>query len=199
MFLYVANILWRGNGVKVAGQFGISVADYLEGELISDIKHEYVNGEVYAMSGARRAHNIISSNLLGLLFHHLRGTPCRVFGSDMKVGIMTRTDDCFYYPDVHVSCETHGHEHYNSRPKLIIEVLSDSTERKDRAEKFYDYRKILSLEEYVLVAQDSLRIEIYRRRSGWDLELLGAGADFQFESVGLVLTVADIYQDVDFR
>ncbi|TAN51949.1 MAG: Uma2 family endonuclease [Methylococcaceae bacterium] len=184
--------------MTAAEQLKISVADYLAGELISDIKHEYVNGMVYAMAGAKRSHNIISANLLGLLFNHLRGTPCRVFGSDMKVGIQTRTHDCFYYPDVHVSCEAHGHEHYNSQPELIIEVLSDSTERKDRAEKFYDYRKIPSLEEYVLVAQDSLRIEIYRRRSGWDLNLLEAGASFQFESVGLALTTADIYQGVEF-
>jgi Uma2 family endonuclease len=175
----------------------ISIDDYLEGELVSDVKHEYVNGEVYAIAGANRTHNIISMNVLALLHNHLRGTPCRVFSSDMKVGILTQSDDIFYYPDVQVSCEKNGNDHYNAEPKLIIEVLSDSTERKDRVEKFYTYRKLASLEEYVLVAQDCLRIEIYRRRNGWDVELLGEGKSFQFESVGLDLTVADVYQNVE--
>lgn len=183
---------------NTAEKLKISIDDYLEGELISDIKHEYINGEVYAMAGAKRAHNIICMNLVAVLHPHLRGTPCRVFSSDMKVGILTATDDIFYYPDVQVSCEKNGNDHYNAEPKLIIEVLSDSTERKDRVEKFYTYRKLASLEEYVLVAQDCLRVEIYRRSTGWDVELLGEGKSFQFESVGLALTVADVYQDVEF-
>lgn len=184
--------------LNTAEKLKISVEDYLQGELISDIKHEYINGEVYAMAGARRAHNIISMNLVALLHSHLRGTPCRVFSSDMKVGVLTAMDDIFYYPDVQVSCEKHGHDLYNAEPKLIVEVLSDSTERKDRVEKFHAYRKLNSLEEYVLVAQDCLRVEIYRRRSSWDVELLGEGHNFQLESVGLDLTVADVYQDVEF-
>jgi Uma2 family endonuclease len=184
--------------MNTAEKLKISVADYLEGELVSEIKHEYVNGEVYAMAGAKRAHNLISMNLANLLYNHLRGTPCRVFVADMKVGVLTATDDIFYYPDVQVSCEKNGNEHYNAEPKLIVEVLSDSTERKDRVEKIHDYRKIDSLEEYVLVAQDCLRVEIYRCRNGWDVELLGEGQSFQLESVGLALTVADVYQDVEF-
>jgi Uma2 family endonuclease len=183
--------------LNTAEQLKISIDDYLEGELVSDVKHEYVNGEVYAMAGARRAHNLISMTLANLLYNHLRDTPCRVFVADMKVGILTATDDCFYYPDVQVSCEKNGNDHYNAEPKLIIEVLSDSTERKDRVEKFYTYRKLASLEEYVLVAQDCLRIEIYRRRNGWDVELLGEEQSFQFESVGLALVVADVYRDVE--
>jgi Uma2 family endonuclease len=184
--------------LNTATTLKISIEDYLQGELISDVKHEYINGEVYAMAGAKRAHNVIAGNIFAILHNHLRGTPCRVFVADMKVGILTQSDDCFYYPDVQVSCEKQGHDLYNAEPKLIIEVLSDSTERKDRVEKFHDYRKLNSLEEYVLVAQDSLRIEIYRRRNGWDVELLGEGKSFQFESVGLDLTVADVYQDVEF-
>lgn len=183
--------------MNTAETLKISIEDYLEGELISEIKHEYINGKVYAMAGAKRAHNIISMNLANLLFNHLRNTPCRVFSSDMKVGILTATDDIFYYPDVQVSCEQNGNEHYNAEPKLIVEVLSDSTERKDRVEKFYTYRKLASLEEYVLVAQDCLRVEIYRRRNGWDVELLGENDSFQLESVELNLTVADVYQDVE--
>ena len=184
--------------MTTAQQLKISVGDYLAGELISDIKHEYINGEVFAMAGAKRTHNLIAGNIFAALHNHLRGTPCQVFNSDMKVGVLTATDDIFYYPDVQVSCEKNGNDHYNAEPKLIVEVLSDSTERKDRVEKFYTYRKLASLEEYVLVAQDCLRVEIYRRRNGWDLELLGEGQRFQLESVELPLTVADVYQDVEF-
>lgn len=185
--------------MRPAEQLKISVIDYLEGELISEIKYEYFNGEVFAMAGAKRAHNIISMNLSGILFNHLYGTPCHVFGSDMKVGILTETEDCFYYPDVHVSCETTENEHYNSQPKLIIKVLSNSTERKDRAEKFHYYRKLASLEEYVLVAQDCQRVEIYRRSVLWDLALFKNDDCFCFDSVGLSLSMVDIYQGVVFN
>lgn len=181
---------------NIARKLPIGIHEYLEGELVSDVKYEYVNGTVYAMTGARRAHNLLSMALANLLYNHLRGTPCQVFGSDMKIGILTQTDTFFYYPDVHVSCEKNGHDLYNQEPTLIIEVLSSATERRDRAEKFHDYRKLASLEEYVLVAQDSQRIEIYRKRTGWDLELWGAQDRFLLESVGLHLAVADVYQDI---
>ena len=184
--------------VKPAEKSKISIDDYLESELVSEIKHEYINGKMFAMPDVNRKHNLITGNLLALLYNHLRGTPCRVFHSDMKVGVLTATDDIFYYPDVQVSCEKNGNDHYNAEPKLIIEVLSDSTERKDRVEKFHTYRKLASLEEYVLVAQDCFRVEIYRRRNGWDVELLGEGQSFQFESVGLDLTMADVYRDIEF-
>lgn len=185
--------------INTAEQLKISVDDYLQGELISDIKHEYINGEVYAMAGAKRAHNLISGNVFGALFNHLRGTPCRVYGSDMKVGILTNNDDFFYYPDLHVSCEKTNNNLYNYQPKLIIEVLSDSTERKDRAEKFHDYRKLDSLEEYVLIAQDSKRVEVYHRNQAFDLALFTDDSDFKLDSVDLSLSLADIYQDVEFN
>ena len=183
----------------VAEPLKLSITDYLEGELISEIKHEYINGDIYAMAGAKRAHNLVSGNLFAVLHHHLRGTPCRVFASDMKVGIQTATEDYFYYPDIHVSCEQAGNTHFNSQPKLIIEVLSDSTERKDRAEKFHTYRKLDSLQDYVLVAQDCQRVEIYSRSQAWDLALFTREDDvFSFESVGLNLTLGQCYQDVKF-
>lgn len=184
--------------MNLAENLKISVHDYLEGELVSEIKYEYVNGEVFAMAGAKRAHNVVNMNLLALLYNHLRGTPCHVFSSDMKVGILTASEDCFYYPDVQVSCEKEGHDLYNNAPKLIIEVLSESTERKDRSEKFHYYRKLASLEEYVLVAQDCQRVEIYRRCTGWDLALFGEGDNFRFDSVDLSLSIADVYQDIVF-
>jgi len=184
---------------STAEHLKISITDYLDGELISEIKHEYINGDVYAMAGAKRAHNLVGGNLFATLHHHLRGTPCRVFGSDMKVGIQNASDDLFYYPDLHVSCEKANNEHFNSKPKLIIEVLSDSTERKDRAEKFYNYRKLESLQDYVLVAQDCQRVEIYSRSQAWELTLFTQEEDkFSFNSVGIDLTLAEVYQDVEF-
>ena len=183
----------------VAEPLKLSITDYLEGELISEIKHEYINGDIYAMAGAKRAHNLVGMNLSAALYNHLRGTPCRVFASDMKVGIQTATEDYFYYPDIHVSCEQAGNTHFNSQPKLIIEILSDSTERKDRAEKFHNYRKLDSLQDYVLVAQDCPRVEIYSRSQAWDLALFTQEGDvFSFDSVDLSLTLAEIYQDVEF-
>ncbi len=181
---------------NAARQTKISIEDYLQGELISEIKYEYVNGEVYAMAGAKRAHNIISMNLSGLLHQHLRGTPCQAYGSDMKVGILTATDDYFYYPDLQVSCEKNTHELYNTEPKLIIEVLSDSTERIDRAEKFRDYRKLASLEEYVLVAQDTPRVEIYRRAENWELALFTQADTFCLNAIDLCLKVSEVYENV---
>jgi len=133
--------------MQTAKNLKISIDDYLQGELISDIKYEYINGEIFAMAEARRAHNLIAGNIFADLHVHLRGTPCQAFNSDMKVGVLTQLDDIFYYPDVQVSCEKQGHDLYNAEPKLIIEVLSDSTERKDRVEKFHTYRKLASLEE----------------------------------------------------
>jgi Uma2 family endonuclease len=186
--------------MALAEKLKTSVADYLQGELVSDVKYEYINGEAYAMSGAKRSHNIISMNLSGLIFTHLRNTPCRVFNSDMKVRIQTAEDDCFFYPDLHVSCSASDNaEQYNSQPKLIIEVLSDATERYDRAEKFHHYRKLASLEEYVLIAQDTQRVECYRRADLWDLQLYQQGEVALFESVGLELPLADVYEGVVFE
>lgn len=185
--------------MALAEKLKTSVADYLQGELVSEIKYEYINGEVYAMSGAKRAHNIISMNLSGQLFAHLRSTPCRVINSDMKVRIQTADDDCFFYPDLHVTCSASDTaEQYNSQPKLIIEVLSDTTERYDRAEKFHHYRKLASLEEYVLITQDTQRVECYRRAEQWDLRLYQQGEHVRFESVGLDLQLADIYEGIVF-
>lgn len=133
--------------MQTAKNLKISIDDYLQGELISDIKYEYINGEIFAIAEARRAQNLIAGNIFADLHVHLRGTPCQAFTSNMKVGVLTQLDDIFYYPDVQVSCEKQGHDLYNAEPKLIIEVLSDSTERKDRVEKFHTYRKLASLEE----------------------------------------------------
>jgi Uma2 family endonuclease len=186
--------------MSVAEQSKISVTDYLQGELTSDVKHEYVNGEAFAMSGAKRAHNIVSMNLAGIFHAHLRGNPCRAFGADMKVRLQTATDDCFFYPDLHIFCAASDVDpHFNSQPRLIVEILSESTERYDRSDKFHYYRKLESLEEYVLIAQDTQRVECYRRNNQWDFELYQAGDNVVFETVELTLSIADVYEGLNFE
>jgi Uma2 family endonuclease len=116
-----------------AYQSFISPEEYLEGETRSEIRHEYVDGEVYAMSGASEAHNIIALNIGSLLRNHLRGTPCRVFMSDMKVRIQSLRDERYYYPDLQVTCAPEDRDRYFKQwPKLVIEVLSPTTERNDQ-------------------------------------------------------------------
>ena len=125
--------------------------EYLQLETKSDIKHEYINGEVYAMAGATDTHVTIAGNIFALLLSHLRGSGCRVYISDMKVRIENKNR--FYYPDVLVTCEDRDRENstFKQFPSLIIEVLSDSTEAFDRGDKFADYQSLPSLQEYVLI------------------------------------------------
>lgn len=185
--------------MTLAAKWPTSVEDYLQGELTSEVKYEYINGEVYAMVGVKRAHDTVNTNLIALLHAHLRGTPCRVHTGEMKVRVQTATDDCFFYPDLHVTCSANDTaDLFNSQPKLIIEVLSEATERYDRAEKFHHYRKLASLEEYVLIAQDTQRVECYRRADAWDLQLYQQGDSVVLQAVDLDLPIAEIYQGIVF-
>lgn len=181
----------------LAEHLKISITDYLEGELTSAIKHEYINGDVYAMAGASEEHNSISVNLISLLHLHLRGTGCKVFASDMKTHIQLKDEDYFYYPDIQVCCEKNDKQrYYKQAPKLIIEVLSSSTQRYDRSEKFHNYRQLNSLEEYVLISQDKQLVEIYRRCDLWQGSFYTKNEGFQFKSVALFLNTADVYENV---
>lgn len=185
----------------VRRRHSISSEDYLEGERHSDIRHEYVDGEVYAMAGESKTHNTIALNIAAYLRERLRGSPCRVFMENVKTGIETLRTNRYYYPDVQVACGTDAGERYVERqPRLIVEVLSDSTERLDRADKFFAYRTLESLEEYVLVAQDTRRVEVFRRVGDWNWELHTpeeGGEELRLESVGVVLDLATIYEDVE--
>ena len=129
----------------------LSVDEYLAGELESQVRHEYVDGEVYAMVGASDRHGLITLNLAGLLSQRLPDR-CQVFSSDMKVRIRTAERDIFYYPDVLVSCDPRDREpYYRQYPCLVVEVLSPHTARLDRFEKFMFYRQRDTLQEYLLV------------------------------------------------
>jgi Uma2 family endonuclease len=177
----------------------LTAEEYLEFEQNGEIRHEYVAGQVYAMAGASEAHNLIVGNIFALLRPHLRGSSCRSFVSDMKVKVKTQQTDIFYYPDLLVTCDPNDNKKYfKTNPSLIVEVLSDSTETTDKREKRINYQTIESLQEYVLVSQDEIKVEIYRRDSNdnWTVETLGKNDDLALDSVGLTLTMADIYEDV---
>lgn len=186
--------------VEHAHALPVSVADYLEGELRSQVRHEYVEGRVYAMVGASGSHNIICLNLATTLHTHLRGGPCQVFMADMKLHVQVGTGERFYYPDLQVCCDPADRAtYYRTRPTLVVEVLSPHTEREDRSTKFHAYRRLDSLEEYLLLAQDAPRVEVYRRASHWDLELYGPGETLRLASPRLGLTVDALYEGVDLE
>ncbi|MDJ0649195.1 MAG: Uma2 family endonuclease [Xenococcaceae cyanobacterium MO_188.B19] len=177
----------------------ITVEEYLKFEQDAEIRHEYVAGQIYAMAGASEAHNLIVTNLIAILRPHLRGSSCRAFVSDMKVKVKAQQADIFYYPDLLVTCDPNDSKKYfKTNPNLIVEVLSDSTETTDRREKRLNYQTIKSLQEYVLVSQNEMKVEIYRRdkNDNWTVETLGKNDNLVLDSVGLTLTMADIYEDV---
>jgi len=180
-------------------QSSLSLEAYLQLEQQSQTKHEYINGAVYAMAGASDAHVTIAGNLFARLLSHLRGSGCRVYIADMKVRILDR--NCFYYPDVMVTCNPQDQTTptYKQFPKLIVEVLSGSTEAFDRGDKFADYQTLESLEEYVLINTRHQRIECFRRDSGgrWLLQTYTqATPRFELQSVDFADSLAAIYEDV---
>ncbi|MFI3190672.1 hypothetical protein BCS42_15015 [Crenothrix sp. D3] len=171
----------------------ISVEDYLTGELNSDIKHELIDGYVYAMAGASANHERISGNISRKFGNHLENQPCEPFGSDMKL----RINSNFFYPDVMVDCHFDNSEPYFTQtPIIIVEVLSKSTRKKDTTLKLLSYINIPSLKEYVLIEQDFVDIQVFRRSEGWIPSHYFLGDEVTFESIGLTLFVEDIYHRV---
>jgi Uma2 family endonuclease len=179
-------------------EYYISPEEYLEGEKVSQIKHEYIDGQVYAMAGASDAHVTISLNLSMLLRNHVRGSGCRVYMADMKAQI--QAINRYFYPDVMVTCDARDKEfdYFKCYPKLIVEVLSDTTEGFDRGKKFADYRKLESLQEYVLISQDIMSIECFRRNpeGRWELYPYNKGQEVHLASVDFRCDIAAIYEDV---
>ncbi|ELS32937.1 MULTISPECIES: Uma2 family endonuclease [Pseudanabaena] len=173
---------------------------YLEMEDKSEIKHEYIDGYVYAMAGANDPHVTIASNIFTMIRSHLRGLGCRVYISDMKARIDSLNR--FYYPDVMVTCDLRDTQtpDHKSFPKLIIEVLSKSTEGFDRGDKFADYQQIESLEEYVLISTKHQRIDCFRKEEGrWFLETYSSIQKiFQLSSIKLEGKFVDLYEDISF-
>jgi Uma2 family endonuclease len=174
----------------------LSIDEYLAGELESQVRHEYVDGEVYVMVGASDRHGLITLNLAGLLSQRLP-ERCLVFSSDMKVRIQTAERDIFYYPDVLVSCDPRDREPYfRQYPCLAAEVLSTHTARLDRFEKFLFYQQIDTLEEYLLVAQDYRQVEVFRRSDQWQGTRYTKG-EVPLRSVDLGVTIEALYRRTD--
>ena len=172
----------------------ISEAAYLQGELLSETKHEYIDGTVYAMAGASKNHERISGNVFGELRTHLKNTPCEPFSSDIKV----KVDSKFFYPDVMVVCEDDSdNAYYTENPVIIVEVLSKYTRRMDETAKKIAYQTLPSLKEYVLIEQDFVDVEVCRCSEGWVSHHYFMGDSVTFESVDLTLSVVDIYERVD--
>lgn len=178
----------------------ISVEDYLESEKISPIRHEYFNGEVYAMAGSSDNHNFIAGDIYAALLLHLRNSICQPFFGDIKVRVR---QDIYYYPDVLVSCEQNPENpHFRNNPILIIEVVSKSTERIDRREKVFAYQQIPSLREYVVVDQYRMEVQIHRRQEngGWITYFFNELDDIvEFTSVDLTIPLPEIYRRVTFE
>ncbi|ESA36774.1 hypothetical protein N836_05925 [Leptolyngbya sp. Heron Island J] len=176
----------------------ISVDEYLRLEAESPIKHEYIDGQIYAMAGASDSHVTIAGNLFALLRSHIRGTGCRVYISDMKARVDMRNR--FFYPDVMVTCDPQDQETstYKRFPKLIVEVLSKSTEAFDRGDKFLAYQALESLQEYVVINTRHQRLEIFRRNESglWVLQVYSAENEtFELKTVDFMGTFAELYED----
>ena len=178
----------------------ISEEEYLAGELISDIRYEYVDGIVYAMAGASESHGIISGNILSEFKIHLKQkkSPCDAFSSDMKIRIAKQSTS-YFYPDVVVICDKHegDSDYYKHSPSIIVEVLSKSTRKSDKSTKKLSYFNIPSLKEYVVIEQDYCEIEVFRRNKGWQGSLYFIGDEITFDSIEATISVEDIYYHVN--
>ena len=175
----------------------MTYAEYLAAEAVAEVRHEYLNGDVWAMAGGTIEHGALALAVAGELRSALRGKPCRAFPSDVRVRIPET--GLSTYPDVTIVCgelETAPEDKDAiTNPIVLVEVLSDSTEAYDRGAKAAHYRRIPSLREYVLVAQAEPRIEVQRRSEGGRWELLEARPDETIElaSLGVRLDVAAVY------
>lgn len=177
----------------------MSVEEYLELEENSTIKHDYIDGHVYAMAGGTVDHGVIAVNAASLLRPRLRGGPCRVYNSDVKVRLAPRR---YVYPDVSVGCDPRDHvdgrAKFISYPRIVIEVLSLSTASYDRGDKFEMYRTLSSLEEYLLIDAERIAIELRTRDADglWHTHEYGPGDDVEVPSIDLRVPAVAFYEDV---
>lgn len=186
--------------VVLAARQRHSFAEYLALEQMNPVRHEFCDGEVWAMAGGSPAHAAIAINIASVLREQLRGRPCRVFGSDLRIRVLAT--GLATYPDVSVVCDQleldpgdpSGHTVVN--PVLLVEVLSPSTEAYDRGEKLAHYKRIPSLREVVLVAQDERRLELWRREGErWTVELARGDEVARASCVDCSLPLAEVYLD----
>jgi len=170
-----------------------SEQEYLDGEQISDVRHEYINGGIFAMSGAKATHNRISGNIFGEIRSQLKNSSCDTFAADMKVEV----DANYFYPDVMVDCsELDGEALFSQSPTIIVEVLSRLTRKLDETIKKIAYLNIPTLQEYVLVEQDVADVEIFRKNDDWRSSHYFLGDIIEFTSLDISIDVAEIYARV---
>ena len=182
----------------------MSEDEYLAFERNSDLKHEYIDGEVFAMAGASRYHNLMSVNVITTLRNQTKGSDCSVYPADMRVKILPLSE--YTYPDISLIC---GEAEFAEgvfdslvNPLVIIEVLSPSTEGYDRGKKFQKYRHMPSLQEYILIAHDSPRIERYylNNAGNWELtDIMGLDNTLKLASVPYELALSDVCDLVKFE
>ncbi len=184
---------------EAAQTLKMTPAEYLAFERASDERHEYVDGEIFAMSGGTRAHSLIGENVGGELRSALEARPCESHGSDLKIKTAA---DTYHYADAFVLCGEPKYEDETTdvvlNPKVIVEVLSDSTERYDRGDKFKSYRTLATLDDYVLVSQHSVFVEHYHRLpdGDWLYRALGPGSKLSLASIGAEIEVDRLYLKV---
>jgi Uma2 family endonuclease len=179
----------------------MSFDDYLVWESQQDIRYEYVNGEVFAMTGGTIPHNDIALNLYRALYAHLRSRDCRVNVSDVKVQVSPKS--IYYYPDVIVSCDPQdlNARKFIQKPKLIVEVLSPGTSAKDRGKKFTYYLTIPSLQEYILIDSETISVERYCRGDGrmWLYYPYQAGDTITLSSIEFEFPIELLYEGIVFE
>jgi Uma2 family endonuclease len=182
----------------------VSQEDYLAMERASETKHEYYKGEVFAMSGASWEHNVIAKNINTLVLPFLKGKPCDMFGSDLRIHIPENT--LYTYPDFSIICgkpdTTDEEKDSIVKPSAIIEILSKSTKDYDRGSKFMLYRSIKTLKEYITIDSLSISVEIYTRQENntWLLsEFKQLSESFVISTIGLTLLLKDVYEDVSIE
>jgi Uma2 family endonuclease len=186
-------------GKRAAAEPEMTYDEYVRLEEASDEKHEYLRGRVVAMAGASPEHAALTASLIATLHLALRGRPCRVYSGDLRVRV--DETDMTTYPDVTVVCGSLTTSVVDpiaaTNPTVIVEVLSPSTEAHDRGAKFAHHRRLASLREYVLVAQDEPRVEVYRRNDTGHFELheAGAGERIEVASLAVTLVVDELYRD----
>ena len=176
----------------------LTLAEFLDWEMKQTARHEYCRGETFNMVGGRRGHGRVIANLMRHLGNHLDDGPCQAFSENMKVQI---GDEAVLYPDVFVTCDKRfsADEIVFTVPLLIVEVLSPSTQRYDRSEKFALYRRLPSLREYVLIDPDTRRVEVFRHEAdgNWKLFDMSDGEALVLDSVALTLTLGQLFKGMD--
>lgn len=185
------------NGAAVALNASISIDEYLHGETLTDVRHEYLAGDVKAMGGASARHGLLVTGLSIAIGPLARRKNCQLFIADMKVRVDHSGDTYFYYSDLLLSCDPADREpYYRSRPCLLVEVLSPSTERIDRREKLFAYEKISSLREYVLVDPEQRRVEVYRFGATMRHETFTEGV-FRLDCLETEVSLDEVYFDAE--